>query len=152
MAHEFTLTRTVEFADTDMAGIMHFSNYFRFMEAAEHAFFRSLGRQVHRGDGGAMRGWARVQVECRYAEPLVFEDVVDVHLMVRLKKPKVLGYAFEFRKRTGDGSRAVAHGTVTTVYVERRGDEPMRSVAMPDEVAGRIEVAPEDVLKEHGYA
>ena len=45
MAHSFSMTRSVTFAETDMAGILHFSNYFRYMEEAEHAFFRSLGRQ-----------------------------------------------------------------------------------------------------------
>ena len=43
MACEFKLTRQVEFSETDMAGIMHFSNFFRFMEAAEHAFFSVFG-------------------------------------------------------------------------------------------------------------
>ena len=40
MPYEFKLTRQVEFSETDMAGIAHFTNFFRFMEAAEHAFFR----------------------------------------------------------------------------------------------------------------
>ena len=31
----FTLKRTVQFAETDMAGVMHFSNYFRIMEETE---------------------------------------------------------------------------------------------------------------------
>ena len=39
----FTTTRRVEFGDTDMAGIMHFANFFRFMERTEHAFLRTLG-------------------------------------------------------------------------------------------------------------
>ena len=43
MPYEFEVTRHVEFSETDMAGVMHFSNFFRFMEAAEHGFFRSLG-------------------------------------------------------------------------------------------------------------
>ena len=42
----FTTTRRVEFGDTDMAGIMHFANFFRFMEAAEPDFLRSLGLSV----------------------------------------------------------------------------------------------------------
>jgi len=29
-----------------MAGVVHFSNYFRWMEIVEHAFFRSLGLSV----------------------------------------------------------------------------------------------------------
>ena len=48
MSYEFQITRRVEFSETDLAGIMHFSNFFRFMESAEHAFFRSLGFSVAR--------------------------------------------------------------------------------------------------------
>ena len=43
MAYEFTAYRKVEFSDTDMAGLVHFSNYFRYMEIAERDFFQSLG-------------------------------------------------------------------------------------------------------------
>ena len=46
MSYEFQITRRVEFSETDLAGIMHFSNFFRFMESAEHAFWRSLGFSV----------------------------------------------------------------------------------------------------------
>ena len=38
MTDEFRTTRMVEFFETDMAGIMHFSTFFRYMESAEHAF------------------------------------------------------------------------------------------------------------------
>ena len=43
MAHRFVMRDIVQFSETDMAGIVHFSNFFRFMERTEHAFFRSLG-------------------------------------------------------------------------------------------------------------
>ena len=46
MAYEFKAIRRVEFAETDMAGIVHYSNFFRYMETAEHGFFRSLGLSV----------------------------------------------------------------------------------------------------------
>ena len=36
----FQTTRRIEFGDTDMAGIVHFANFFRFMEAAECEFLR----------------------------------------------------------------------------------------------------------------
>ena len=39
----FTTTRRVEFGDTDMAGIMHFANFFRFMEVAETDFLAVTG-------------------------------------------------------------------------------------------------------------
>ena len=64
MAPEFTARRVVEFHETDMAGIVHFANVFRWMEATEHAFFRALGTKVHTNEGGRMQGWARVHAEC----------------------------------------------------------------------------------------
>ncbi|NBV85427.1 MAG: acyl-CoA thioesterase, partial [Verrucomicrobia bacterium] len=34
MSFEFVQQRRVEFAETDMAGIVHFANFFRWMESA----------------------------------------------------------------------------------------------------------------------
>lgn len=46
MPHDFKATRRVEFSDTDMAGIVHFSAFFRYFETVEHSFIRSLGFSV----------------------------------------------------------------------------------------------------------
>ena len=43
MSIVFRTTRRVELADTDMAGIVHFANFFRFMESAEVDFLRASG-------------------------------------------------------------------------------------------------------------
>ena len=52
--------RRIEFAETDMAGIAHFSSFFRYMEEVEHAYFRSLGISVvHQQDNGQL-SWPRV--------------------------------------------------------------------------------------------
>ena len=42
----FVTSRRVEFVDTDMAGIVHFTNFFRYMEQAEAEFFRSQGHSL----------------------------------------------------------------------------------------------------------
>ena len=47
MAYTHTIKKQIAFSETDMAGIVHFSNFFRFMEMAEHAFLRSMGLSVH---------------------------------------------------------------------------------------------------------
>src|SRR6267142_3806964 len=41
--HEIRSRRRVEFVDTDMSGIMHFSRYLVFMENTEHAFLAAIG-------------------------------------------------------------------------------------------------------------
>src|SRR4051812_33488771 len=71
-AHRYVHRELVQFSDTDMAGIMHFANFFRFMERAEHAFFRSLGFSVM--DSQVPReervGWPRIHASCDYIAPL----------------------------------------------------------------------------------
>ena len=38
----FKRTFRVHWVDTDIAGVMHFSNFFRYFEACEEEFYRSL--------------------------------------------------------------------------------------------------------------
>ena len=46
MPYEITIRRRVEFSETDMAGIVHYSNFFRYMEAAEHAYEAALHLRI----------------------------------------------------------------------------------------------------------
>src|SRR5690242_15056891 len=107
VAWEYTIVRDVEFSHTDMAGIMHFSNFFRFMEAAEHGFFRSLGFSIHTTEPEPL-GWPRVHASCDFRMPLRFEDSVEIRLLVREKREKSLVYSFIFRKLNEDPPQEVA--------------------------------------------
>ena len=152
MAHEFKLRRRVEFAETDMAGIVHFSNFFRFMEATEHAFFRSLGLELHSQRDGRMQGWARVHASCDYAAPARYQDLLEVHLRVRHKTASSITYSFAFRRIDEDAGPGdpdepplIARGTVKAVFVSKGpGDARMQAVDMPGDVARLVEVAPAD--------
>src|SRR5438445_8368471 len=117
MAYEFKATRRVEFSDTDMAGIMHYSNFFRFMETAEHGFYRSLGFSVVANESDPRLGWPRVHAECDYKKPLRFEDNVEIHLLVREKRSKSLSFMFRFRNLSGSPAVEVARGALTIVCV-----------------------------------
>src|SRR5205085_9030792 len=97
MPYEFKATRRVEFSETDMAGIMHYSNFFRFMETAEHGFYRSLGFSVVLAHHSPPLGFPRVHAACDFRRPLRFEDQVEVQLLVQEKKAKEMTYAFRFR-------------------------------------------------------
>ena len=59
---EFVYKRRVQFAETDLAGIVHFSTIFRYMEEAEHALWRAAGLTIaERGsDLGRRRGRYRL--------------------------------------------------------------------------------------------
>ena len=115
MPYEFNLSRQVEFAETDMAGIVHFANFFRMMENTEHAFFRSLGFSVHTCNGQEAMGWPRVNASCDYLKPLKFEEIVDIQLLVAEVRPRSVRYVFRFWKGEGAARVEVARGSLTTV-------------------------------------
>lgn len=148
MPCEFRFTRRVEFSETDMAGIVHFSNYFRYLESAEHAFFRSLGLSVHEADETSMRGWARVRASCDYAAPLKYDEQFEIHLAVARVGERSLEYAAVMHALNGESfSRLVARARWTVVSVARESvGAPLRSAPIPTGVTAAIEPAPRELL------
>ena len=59
----FHWRRRVEFAETDMAGIAHFSSFSIYMEQAEHALLRSLGTSVFGAPASLDAGLGETQPE-----------------------------------------------------------------------------------------
>ena len=147
MAFEFKLLKRVEFSETDMAGIMHFSNFFRYMEMTEHAFLRSLGVSVHDKFDGVLYGWPRVNVNCDFEKPLKFEDQVEVHLSVAKKGNKSIRYAFVFQKIENEiATVVIARGSVTAACVKFTDDGKIAGAAtIPKQISDRIEQAPTDI-------
>ena len=146
MPYEFKATRRVEFSDTDMAGIMHYSNFFRFMETAEHGFYRELGFSVVLDHRDPPLGFPRVHAECDFKKPLRFQDLVEIHLLVREKKSKSITYCFRFRNLSASPPEEAARGLVTIVCVAHQSDGAMAAAPIPPEMADRIEVAPAELL------
>ena len=72
----FVYRRRVQFAETDLAGLVHFTQFFRYMEEAEHALWRAAGMSIARF--GETAGWPRLSAECQFKAPLRFEDEFDV--------------------------------------------------------------------------
>jgi YbgC/YbaW family acyl-CoA thioester hydrolase len=145
MSYEFKAIRRVEFSETDMAGIVNYANYFHFMETAENAFFRSLGLSIFR-TGDPPVSWPRVHASCDYKMPLLFEDEVEIHLLVAEKKAKALTYAFKFRKLNAAPPVLVARGALTVVCVTHHADGRMIACAIPKLVSEKIQIAPAELL------
>lgn len=139
------MVRLVEFADTDMAGIVHFANFFRYMEETEHAFLRSLGLSVHAREEGRTWGLPRVHADCDFSSPLRYQDRVEIHLRVREKKTKSLTYDFIFRRLGEEPPPEVARGTLTVVSVAVDPESGgMKSAPLPEGFQSQIEPAVEE--------
>jgi 4-hydroxybenzoyl-CoA thioesterase/acyl-CoA thioester hydrolase len=130
----FHTTRLVEFSDTDMAGIMHFSAYFRYMEAAEHELLRSIGLSVYAEVGGAAISFPRVAASCQYKSPVRCENVLDIDVSVRRVGTKSVTYGFAFSHQ----GRQVADGEMTSVCCRVEHGRPPVSIAIPDQFADKL--------------
>jgi YbgC/YbaW family acyl-CoA thioester hydrolase len=107
----YRTTCRVEFADTDMAGIMHFARFFSMMEEVEHEFLRTRGLSVVMQHEGRNIGFPRVSAKCDFRKPVVFEDVLEAILTLDRLGEKSLTYSVEFRK----AGETVAQGSITAV-------------------------------------
>ena len=140
MPSEFSIRRRVEFSETDMAGIVHFSNFFKYMENVEHAFYRSLGFSVVLAEHDPPIGFPRVHASCDYSRPVRFEDELEIQLRVIEKKDKSLTHQILFRKVDGERSVEIARGKLIVVCVAHRPDGSMGAVPIPGEIADQLQV------------
>jgi YbgC/YbaW family acyl-CoA thioester hydrolase len=118
-----------------MAGIVHFSSYFKYVEEAEHALWRAAGLSI--SAPGAAIGWPRVHASLDYHAPLRFEEEFDVVVAIAAMTDKTIRYRFLLSR---EGTR-IASGAMTIVCV-RKTPKPMRAVSIPTEISRRFRVSP----------
>jgi YbgC/YbaW family acyl-CoA thioester hydrolase len=133
MSEPFRVSRRVEFHETDMAGIAHFSNFFRWMEWGEREFLRARGLSFRIEWEGEQLGFPRVSASCDYLSPVEFDDVIEVAVRVENVGRKSVTYAFEFTS----AGRAVARGRISAVCCRVAGGR-LESVEIPASLRARL--------------
>lgn len=123
----FHIARRVEFHETDMAGIVHFANFFRYMEFAEVEFLRARGLSVAMTWDGAPIGFPRVSATCDYIKPARFDDVLDITVTVDRLGAKSVTYGFAFAR----GDEVLARGKVTSVCCRVGPGHALEGMAIP---------------------
>src|SRR5579872_2998419 len=119
MPPQFTFHRRIRFSDTDMAGIVHFANFYRFMEEAEHEMFRSLGEKiVENQPDGSVVGWPRVRASCTFEAPAYYDDLIEIDVFVNRVGVKSLTMSFKFRRE----QEQIANGELKTVFCRFQRD------------------------------
>src|SRR5438046_2161174 len=122
---EYRLRRRVQFYETDAAGIVHFSWFFRYMEEAEHALWREAGLSIH--PPGSDIGWPRVAASFEFRGALTFEQEFEVMIRIAEINRKTIRYTCDVVQ----GDRRVASGRMTIACVRKRPNEPMRAIEIP---------------------
>lgn len=132
MPSEFRYARRVQFAETDLAGIVHFSTMFRYMEEAEHALWRSVGLSI--AERGSSLGWPRLSAALEFRNPLRFEDEFEVDVRIVALKTRTIDYEFILRR----GDTLIAVGSISAICVRKGADGTMRAAEIPEGVAAGL--------------
>jgi acyl-CoA thioester hydrolase len=135
----FITTRRVEFHETDAAGIMHFSNFYRWMEVCEHEWFRSLGLPMMDTTPAGLRlGWPRREAACTFLRPLRCGDLVRISATLMEQSQSGLTYEFAFHKDRAGKWTHVAQGRMSTVHVRQDAQGRMEAEPMPATVRAAL--------------
>jgi acyl-CoA thioester hydrolase len=126
------LSRRVQFSETDAAGLVHFSNFFRYFEDAEHELWRQAGLSIHPEQSPI--GWPRVSATCDYHRPLRFEQEFEIHVRISELTRRSVTYAGEI---TRNGER-IATASWKIACVNKLADGTMKSAEIPAEIAKRL--------------
>ena len=135
---EHFLQKRVEFHETDRAGMVHYSNYFRYLDTAVGEFFRALDLPgpLTRYWGGTKDDeldWPYVSVSCEFKRPAHFDDLLHIHIWVKRIGNKSLTFGFSFRKE----SEELAVGQAIVVCSKGVQGQP-RTLEIPQEIRERL--------------
>lgn len=110
----------VRFAETDAMGIVHHSRYLPYLEEARVAYLRSIGHpyDAERADGV---DYAVLEAHVSYRQPLRFDEVVTVHLVVSAATRAT--FTIDYLLTVGD--TVVSTASTAHACVNRAG-RPMR--------------------------
>jgi len=132
---EYRLRRRVQFYETDLAGVVHFSWYYRYAEEAEHAMWRAAGLSIAPADDEI--GWPRMAASFDFRAPLRFEEEFEVLIRVAAVTSKTIRYTTVITR----GETTIATGTHTAVCVRTSPGGPMTAISIPPDIAAQLRVA-----------
>ena len=134
LSEPFRYRRRVEFRDTDMAGIVHFSVFFTYMEAAEHELLRSVGLAVFNKVDDQNLSWPRVAASCDYRSAIRFEDEIEIEVAIERLGTSSITYRHQIYR----GDSLVADGSMTTVCCKVEHGQRPESVPIPDDFLNKL--------------
>lgn len=122
---------SVRFAETDAAGLVHFTHFLRWAENAEGDFFRRRGLSVlKKNEAGTQLGFPRVSVRADFHAPARYADCIRVKIRPQTlpeKDSRSLFWEFRiFRAETNGGETLLSTGTWKTVFAGINPDGNVR--------------------------
>ncbi len=114
----FRFSRPVHLYETDLMGVVHHSNYIRYMEEARFAWLREIGLiHLHGAESNCV--FAVLDIHVEYKSPLRWGDTFVVELDVVSMRSR-FRFDATIRALRDEGQPVVLRGTVTLVCVNNK--------------------------------
>ena len=128
----------VYYEDTDLAGIVYYANYLRFIERARSELVRAAGiDQVAMKAAGLV--FAVRRVEADYLKPAHYDDQIEVRTRLR----DVKGASFAMPQEVWRKDELLFQAHVTIVVLNQAG----RATRLPAELRARLDTVTADVSR-----
>ncbi|MGD0979789.1 MAG: thioesterase family protein [Candidatus Bathyarchaeia archaeon] len=141
MSHSsFKTTVRVTWADTDAAGVVHFSRFFVYFERTEEEFYRSLGLSFTDLRNKGL--WLpRVEAFCQYKKPARFEDMLEVELTLEQLREKSAKLGFTVTNK--ETAELLATGYFVVVAADKNTG---KATQIPKEFADKLKPFAKQIL------
>lgn len=134
MGDKLSMKRRVEFMDTDVAGIVHFTAFFRYMETAEHELMRAIGMPVEVLRVDRKLGFPRVSCSFDFKKPLKFADELEVRIHATRLGRKSITYVAEIVR----DNEVLAKGRSVCACCEMQADGRFKTIDIPEEIIEKL--------------
>ncbi len=128
MTHRITIR--VYYEDTDLAGVVYYANYLRFIERGRTEALRDLGidQAALKRDRGLVFVVSRLTID--YLAPAVFDDLLEV----RTRITRLRGASLDMAQEVWRGETCLSRAAVTIACMDAAG-RPQR---LPGDVRDRL--------------
>lgn len=113
-----TVQEKVRFVETDMMGVVHHSNFFRWFEMGRVEYLRQAGILLKElmGDGIV---FPMTHVDCQYRSPARFDDVILIEAI--LEEVSSVKMVFTYKVLRKEDGVLLATGSTQNVFTDQNG-------------------------------
>jgi len=131
----FVYQRKINLYEVDVHGLVHFSNFFRYMEECESAYFRSLGLSFF----GSNSEWAspRIKVSCNFFQVAEYGEKLNIILYISRIGNSSIEYTFQIKR----ANTLIAQGSYITVCtIKDKETGSIKAIPIPDNIRSSLRV------------
>ena len=125
--------------DTDTAGVVHFSNYFRYCERTEEEFLNKIGLDYVSIAKKFHITFPRVFASCNYKSPIRYNQMVRVDLEDVKVRNRHIKFKYKIHNESENKEAAICEIMIASTNADI--DE---SVSIPDEIVKKFRGAMSD--------